>query len=137
MSPGTNQDKLVRILVADDFAEWRIRVQSFLKQNPNLQIVAEACNGVEAVEKAAELHPDIVLLDIGMPFLNGIQAATAIRHISPDTKLIFVTQESDGDISKAALATGAERYVVKATAGRELLPAVLDVLGYVGYAPTA
>jgi DNA-binding NarL/FixJ family response regulator len=73
---------------------------------------------------AAEYYPDIVLLDLGMPILNGIEAANRIRQESPRSKIIFVTQESDADIRIAALATGAEGYLLKANVWNELLPSV-------------
>jgi len=91
---------------------------------PGFEIVADAGDGLEAVEKATQLRPDILLLDIGLPFLNGIRAAEAIRVSSPDTKIFFVTQEQDEDIRNAALATGAEGYVVKSNAASELMMTV-------------
>ena len=114
----------LRILVADDFVEWRLRVRSMLHSRPQLQIVGEACNGLQAVQRAAELHPDIVLMDIGMPVLNGIEAAKRIWQESPDSRIIFVTANSDSDIRSLALASGADGYLLKANAKRELLPAL-------------
>ena len=93
------------------------------------QVICEVCDGLQAVEKAAELRPDIVLLDIGMPTLNGIEAAKRIRQGSPGSRIIFVTQDNDEDVRMAALATGAEAYLVKANAGSELLPAIDAALG--------
>jgi DNA-binding NarL/FixJ family response regulator len=78
------------ILIADDFANWRARVRRILSGRPEWQIVGEGCDGVEAVLKAAELRPDIVLLDIGMPALNGIQAAEKIRQTTPGSKIVFL-----------------------------------------------
>jgi CheY-like chemotaxis protein len=118
------RDNPLRILVADDFAEWRVRVRTMLQARPEWEVIGEACDGVEAVQRTTELHPDIVLLDIGMPMLNGIEAARRIRQHSPSSRIIFVTQESDADIRTAALATGAEGYLLKANAMTELLPAV-------------
>ena len=126
----------LRILVADDFEEWRVRIHSILQPNPKLQVIGEACDGLQAVQKAAELLPDIVLLDIGMPILNGIEAAIQIREVSPDTRVIFVTQENDSDMRTAALAAGAEQYLVKANAAKELLPAVEAALGNGHYSPS-
>ena len=113
----------VRILVADDFAGWRAKTRSLLRGRPEWQLM-EACDGQEAVQKARELRPDIVLLDIGMPILNGIEAAEKIRAASPRSKIIFVTQDGDADLKAAALATGAEAYISKANAVGELLPAL-------------
>ena len=117
-------EKRVRVLMADDVLEWRIRIRSILQGQPDWQVIGEASNGLEAVQMAAEYYPDIVLLDLGMPILNGIEAANRIRQESPRSKIIFVTQESDADIRIAALATGAEGYLLKANVWNELLPSV-------------
>jgi DNA-binding NarL/FixJ family response regulator len=119
------QENTVRILIADDFAEWRARVRSFLRAHPNWQVISEACDGVEAVEKAAELLPDIVILDIGMPRMNGIEAAKIIRRRSPGSKIMFLTGIGDADFGNATLsATGAVGYVLKTKATSELQRAV-------------
>lgn len=118
------QESPLRILVVDDFAEWRVRVRSMLQARPEWKVIGEACDGLEAVQRTTELQPDIVLLDIGMPLLNGIEAAKRIRQDSPSSRIIFVTQENDADIRTEALATGAEGYLLKANAMNELLPAV-------------
>jgi len=117
------------ILVADDFLDWRVRIRSIVQRRPEWQVICEACDGLQAAEKATELRPDIVLLDIGMPILNGIQAAKRIRQGSPTSRIIFVTQDNDEDIRVAALAAGAEAYLVKANAASELLPAIDAALG--------
>jgi DNA-binding NarL/FixJ family response regulator len=116
--------KSANILVADDFLDWRVRIRSIMQRRPEWQVICEACDGLQAAEKATELRPDIVLLDIGMPILNGIQAANRIRQGSPTSRIIFLTQDNDEDIRMAALATGAEAYLVKANAASELLPAI-------------
>lgn len=102
------------ILIADDFAEWRARVREILGGRPEWEIIGEACDGLEAVQKALELRPDLVLLDIGMPILNGIEAAKRIRQYSPGPEIIFLTQNNDADVRTAALATGAAGYLLKA-----------------------
>jgi len=81
-----------------------------------------------AVQKAAELCPDLILLDIGLPGLNGIEAGRQIRKLVPDAKIIFLTQESSDDVVRAALELGALGYVVKTQAGSDLLAAVDAVL---------
>jgi DNA-binding NarL/FixJ family response regulator len=118
------KEQPIRFLVADDFADWRVRIRSMLQAQPEWQIIGEACDGLEAVQRTKELHPDIVVLDIGMPKLGGIEAAKRIRQDSPSSRIIFVTQENDADIRTAALATGAEGYLLKANAMSELLPTV-------------
>ena len=115
------------ILVADDYAPWRDRARCLLQEHPEWQ-VAEACDGLEAVQTAIELHPDLILLDIGMPILNGIETARSIREAIPDSKIIFVTANSDADTKAAILAAGAEAYVLKANAATGLLPAIAAAL---------
>jgi DNA-binding NarL/FixJ family response regulator len=83
---------------------------------------------LEAVQKAEELKPDLILLDIGLPNLNGLEAAKRIRQVAPNAAIIFLTQNSDRDVVRAALSNGALGYVLKADAGRELLAAVVRVL---------
>jgi len=95
-----------------------------LERKPGFLIIAEASEGLEAVRKAEELHPDLVVLDIGLPGLNGIEAARRIHKISSATKIVVLTQESSATVVEAVLAAGALGYVVKAHAGRELLEAV-------------
>ena len=117
----------IHILIADDFAEWRARVREILRERPEWQIV-DACDGLEALQKAAELRPDIVLLDVGMPVLNGIEAAKKIREVAPDSTILFATENSDEDVKAAALATGARGYLLKRNAGTQLLPAIETAL---------
>jgi DNA-binding NarL/FixJ family response regulator len=93
------------------------------KQN-DIRIVGEAADGVEAVERATELCPDLILLDIGLPKLNGIDAARQIRRASPQSKIIFVSQETCIDIIEEALGTGAMGYIVKSAVGSELTSAL-------------
>ena len=116
------------ILVVDDVAEWRAIVRQILDKQPNLQIVAEACDGFQAIQRAGELHPDLILLDIGMPVLDGLKTAAHIRQSSPQSKIVFITQESDHDIRSAAREIGALGYVLKSEAMRELLPTIRTAL---------
>jgi DNA-binding NarL/FixJ family response regulator len=87
-------------------------------------LVIEASDGLEAVRIAPELSPDLVLLDLGLPSLNGIEVAHRLCKTVPDTKVLFVTQEEDADVVREALNNGAKGYVLKAEAGAELLPAI-------------
>ena len=93
-----------------------------------MQIVGDVTDGLEAVQKAEELRPDLILLDIGLPSLNGIEAARRIRRLCPESKILLISQESAADVVQEALALGALGYVVKAHAGSELLEAVEAVL---------
>jgi DNA-binding NarL/FixJ family response regulator len=119
---------LIRILITDDYADWRRHVRLLLQGRPEWQVVSEASDGLEAVQKAQDLMPEIILLDIGLPKLNGIEAARQMRQLSPSSKIIFLSQNSDLDIARAALGTGALGYVRKTDVKRELLPAVDAVL---------
>jgi DNA-binding NarL/FixJ family response regulator len=118
----------VRVLIVEDFVPFRQFVCSTLGTKPELQVVGEASDGLEAIQKAEELKPDLILLDIGLPSLNGIDAARQIRKLSPESKIIFLSQESSSDVIEAALSLGAWAYVVKTRAESDLLAAVDSVL---------
>jgi len=118
----------IRILVADDFRDWRRQVVSLFQARSEWQIIAEASDGSEAVQKADDLKPDLIVLDIGLPKLNGIEAARQIRQLSPNSKIVFLSQNDDRDVVRAALGIGAVGYVHKMDARSELLPAVYAVL---------
>ena len=120
---------LIRVLVVDDFEPFRRLVAKLLQQPRELQIICEASDGVEAVQKAEEIQPDLILLDIGLPNLNGIEAARQIRRVSPNSKILFVSQETSTDVVRGALASGGSGYVLKTDARKELLTAVNAVLG--------
>jgi CheY-like chemotaxis protein len=94
----------------------------------NLGVIAEVADGLEAVQKAAELKPDLILLDIGLPTMNGIEAARQIRKLSPESKIVFLSQETSADVVEEALSTGAWGYVVKAKAATQLLAVVEAVV---------
>jgi CheY-like chemotaxis protein len=95
---------------------------------PRWQVIAEAADGPEAVQKAEELKPDLIVLDIGLPKLNGIEAARRIRRVSPSTKIVFLSQNNDPDVVRVALSTGALGYVQKTDVRSDLLPAIEAVL---------
>jgi len=119
----------VRILVADDFSAWRVAARKIVEMCPTWKVIAEAGDGLEAVQKTAKLRPDIVLLDVAMPILNGIEAANRIKQTSPASKIIFLTQDMDSEVRAAAFASGAEGFVLKARAASDLQPAVKAALG--------
>jgi DNA-binding NarL/FixJ family response regulator len=118
---------LVRVLVVDDYEPFRRFVCSTLAAKPEFQIIAEAADGLEAVTKSEELRPDLVILDVGLPNLNGIEAARQILDVLPECKILFVSQESSSEVVREALSLGALGYIVKARAGREFLLAVETV----------
>jgi DNA-binding NarL/FixJ family response regulator len=118
----------VSVLVVDDFEQWRRIVRAVLRAKLGLHIFEEAADGLEAVQKAADLQPDLVMLDIGLPKLNGIEVARQIRSISPESRVVFLTENDSCDVAEAALNSDAEGYVIKSAFTGELIPAVEAVL---------
>ena len=113
MSLDNGQATPLRILLVDDFVEWRTRARQVLERHPHWKVVGEARDGLEGVLKAAQFQPDVVILDIGLPGRNGIQAAREIRRKCPQIKVIFLSQETDRDIINAALEVGGAAFVPK------------------------
>jgi DNA-binding NarL/FixJ family response regulator len=118
----------VRVLLVEDFKPFRQFVCSILSTLPNLQIIAEVSDGLDAVRKAEDLQPELILLDVGLHELNGIDAARGIRTLSPNSRIIFVSQESDPAVVQEALSFGASGYVAKSRAAGDLNAAVDAVL---------
>jgi len=114
----------VRVLVVEDYEPFRRFVCSTLEKRSDLRVVCEASDGLEAVRKAEELQPDLILMDVGLPTLNGIEAAQRIRKLSAKSKILFVSQESSTDVVQEAFCIGAVGYVIKTHAGIELLAAL-------------
>lgn len=114
----------VRVLVVEDFAPFRQFVCSTLGERPDLQVIGAVADGLEAVRKAEELKPDLIVLDIGLPTMNGIEAARRILKADPEAKILFLSQESSAEVVEEALSLGALGYVVKAHAGSDLIAAV-------------
>jgi DNA-binding NarL/FixJ family response regulator len=121
------ESSTVRVLVVDDYEPFRRFVCSTLDQRPDLQVIGEASDGLEAVRKAEELKPDLIVLDIGLPGLNGIEVARRIRKLCPECRILFMSQESSVDVAQTAFSLGAMGYVVKAHAGSELFAALESV----------
>ena len=118
----------IRVLVVDDFKDWRRQVLSLFQTRPEWQVIAEAADGPEAIQKTEELKPDLIVLDIGLPKLNGIAAARQMRQLSPSSKIVFLSQNNDVDVMRAALGTGALGYVQKTDFQRDFLSAIQAVL---------
>ena len=115
------------VLVVDDFEQWRKFVCTVLKEIPNV-IVQEASDGLEAIEKVQQMRPDLVLLDVGLPHLNGIHVARKIGRISPETKVMFLTENRDDDLIEEAFRAGGSGYIIKSNAAKELVSAVKAAL---------
>ncbi len=118
----------IRVLVVEDYPAFRRFLVSTMQSRPELEVVCEVANGSEAVQKARELQPELISLDIGLPSLNGIEAARRIRRVSPNSKILFVSENHSADVIEEALRTGALGYVLKSDAASDLLPAVEAVL---------
>ena len=125
---GDRSASSVRVLVVEDFEPFRQFIRSMLQNRREFQVICEVSDGPEAVQKAEELHPDLILLDIGLPTLNGIEAARRIRRVAPKSRILFLTQESSSDVVQEALSLGAAGYVLKIQAGSDLLAAMDAVL---------
>jgi DNA-binding NarL/FixJ family response regulator len=119
---------LVRILLAEDFEPFRRFIRSQLQPRLDLEVIAEASDGLEAVQLAEQLQPDLILLDIGLPKLNGIEAARRIRKLCPESKIVFLSQESSADVIEEALNSGGTGYVVKTNAVCEQLLDAIEAM---------
>ena len=127
-----------RVLVVDDHALVRTGVANIISQEPDLQVVAEAANGLEAVEAFTRLRPDVTLLDMRMPVMEGVEAVRQIRAIDPAARVIVLTTyDTDEDITRA-LKAGAKAYILKDIAAAALVACIHDVLAGKTYlAPSA
>lgn len=113
-----------RILPVEDFVPHRLLVASLLQGHAAFRMIGEASDGLAAVERAQELQPDLVLMDIGLPGLNGMEAARRIRALAPGASIVFLTQESSPEVIEEALQLGACGYVLKSQIDTDLLPAL-------------
>jgi DNA-binding NarL/FixJ family response regulator len=118
----------IRVLVVEDYEPFLRLICSTLAIRENTEVVCAVSDGLAAVQKAEELKPDLILLDLGLPKLNGIEAARQIRKLVPQSKIIFVSVESSPDVVQEALSSGALGYVAKRRLGSDLLVAVETVL---------
>jgi DNA-binding NarL/FixJ family response regulator len=122
------QEAILRVLIVEDYEPMRRYIASKVKGQPQLRIVGEVSDGIDAVQKAEELQPDLILMDVGLPTLDGIEATRRIQKVSPKSKILFVTENRSLDIAEEALRSGGLGYVLKSDAGRDLLPAIDAVL---------
>lgn len=132
MTPNSTEVKeaarSAKILVVEDHEEYRRFVCSVLRDKPEFQVAGEASDGLEAIQRATELQPDLILLDVGLPRLNGIAAVQRIRETSPNSKVLFLSQESAIEVVQKALELGGHGYLLKSDAAGNLLPAIDAVL---------
>jgi DNA-binding NarL/FixJ family response regulator len=117
----------MRVLLADDHAIVRRGLRSLLETEPNVSVVAEAGDGHEAVRLAEEHHPDVAILDIGMPLMNGIEVAARLRAMDQPPRVVVLSMHTDESYILRALAAGAQAYLLKDSTDEELLPALRAV----------
>lgn len=118
----------IRVLLVDDHESWRRFAAAVLKKIPRSKVVAEAPNGDLAIQLSEQLQPDLILLDIGLPRISGIEAARQISGLCPSSRVLFLSENRSADVVEEALRTGASGFVIKSEAGRELLTAIKAVL---------
>jgi len=114
----------IRILVVDDHPIVRQGLKTLLEGHSGWEVIGEASDGAEALERARELNPDVMVLDVTMPRMNGLEACRLLRRQFPDLEILFVTQHDSPQMMREALEAGARGYVVKSNAARDLLAAV-------------
>jgi len=122
------QMSLVRILLVDDFSLWQDFVRTCFKERSDVHILGIASNALEAIRKAEDLQPDLILLDIDLPDMRGIETAERIRQLVPKTKIIFLTGHSDPEFVREAFRAGGDGYILKWDAATELVVGTESVL---------
>lgn len=119
---------IVRVLIVDDFDPWRVFVIQQLSQQPHMRVIECASDGLEGVQRAEELQPDLILLDVSIPKLNGIEVARKVRKLVPKARILFLSSNADPDVVRAAFCAGGGGYVLKADAGGGLSAGMEAVL---------
>ena len=123
----------IRVLLTDDHTLFRQGIHTLLAEERDIDVVGEAANGTESVEKISSLRPDVVLMDIGMPGLSSFEATRQIKKIRPETKILFLTMYDDEDYLVECMEVGGSGYVLKDSPAPQLLAAIRDISA----APTA
>lgn len=117
----------IRVLIADDHGVMRAGLRAMLEIDPSIEVLGEAANGDEAIRLAGELHPDIVILDIGMPGIDGIEATRRLKSMFPNVQVLILSVYEDQSLLQGAIRAGASGYVIKRAAGDELMDALQAV----------
>jgi len=121
---GHEGGQMATLLIVDDDAGFRNSIRRVLQRDPDTEVIGEAADGKEAVRLARALHPGIVLMDIGMPQMNGLEALRLTKQASPDSKVIMVTIHDEEPYRAVAMAGGADGFVLKKALGTDLLPTI-------------
>jgi len=119
--------KKIRVLLADDHAVLRDGIRALLEDEPDILVVGEAEDGRAAVDEARKLSPDVVIMDIGMPLLNGLEATRQIKRDTPETRVLILTMHENPEYVPQVLSAGGSGYVLKQAAGKELVLAIRAV----------
>lgn len=121
--------RTLRVLVVDDNESIRRSISQILRTQPDIEVVSEAVDGADAVCKIREHHPDVVLLDITMPRMNGLEVAETIKMEFPSVQVLIVSQHDSRGFQWAALAAGVSGYIIKSNVGRDLVPELRRIQG--------
>jgi len=127
----------ISVLLVEDFIPFRTVTRSLLDEQPNFHVVGEVADGLEAVEKARQLRPDLILLDISLPRLHGFEVARRICNLVPSSRIVFLSQEMDADLISEAFNMGACGYVIKQQAETELLSVLASIFEASSFARAA
>jgi len=127
-----NEMKNPRLLIVDDHEIFRRGLRALLEPSSEWQICGEAVDGVDAIEQCKNLKPDIVVLDVSMPRLNGLEAARLICKQTPEPRIVIITQHDSPQIRTAALEAGARAFVTKSSVGSELVSALRGIIRTIG-----
>lgn len=118
---------MIRVLVVDDHAAVRSSLAAFIDIDPHLEVVGEACDGQEALDIARELKPDLVLMDVKMPVLDGIEATRRLKAARPKTRVLLMSGHAEDDLRTAALEAGATAFLLKGIRSAELVARVREL----------
>jgi DNA-binding NarL/FixJ family response regulator len=123
------KNEIIKVLLADDHTILREGIRALLEDEPSIVLVGEAEDGRSAVKMACELQPDVVIMDIAMPLLNGVEATRQIKRHSPETRVLILSMHDNEEYIRQVLAAGAMGYILKDAAARELIQAIKTVYG--------